>query len=163
MLLIVLIIHLNVIRGHQVFGHGLEFFRVFLTRLPWFHLIRFELKIFVYSYSLASYMYVPFRIESAVFGSCHLVIIFVKSNWAESIFDQFGNSFSKSSIILESITNAGRRGYSFKDSGMIAMLKIISRKWYAQDVLKWDYQNMNRSFVCNNTGTESVTCDIWMA
>ena len=112
MLLIVLIIHLNVIRGHQVFGHGLEFFRVFLTRLPWFHLIRFELKIFVYSYTLASY--VPFRIESAVFGSCHLVIIFVKSNWAESIFDQFGNSFSKSSIILESITNAGRRGYSFK-------------------------------------------------
>ena len=132
MLLIVLIIHLNVIRGHQVFGHGLEFFRVFLTRLPWFHLIRFELKIFVYSYSLASY--VPFRIESAVFGSCHLVIILVKSNWAESIFDQFGNSFSKSSIILESITNAGRRGYSFKDSGMIAMLKIITR--YAQDVLK---------------------------
>ena len=44
MLLIVLIIHLNVIRGHQVFGHGLEFFRVFLTRSPWFHLIRFELK-----------------------------------------------------------------------------------------------------------------------
>ena len=80
--------------------------------------------------------HLPFRIESAVFGSCHLVIIFAKSNWAESILDQFGNSFSKSSIILESITNAGRRGYSSKDSEMIAINKILFSTYYARDIPK---------------------------